>query len=468
MFVACLLPAVDLVWRAFTPDGLGVNPIEEAEIFTGLWTLRFLAITLAVTPARELLHLGFLARYRRTFGLFTFFYGCVHLAMWAGVDWFFAWGLMAGEIVKHKYILVGMASFLLLVPLALTSTNRAVRRPGGRRWARLHRLIYLIAIGAATSAFDCFAITAPGLAPLAAAELAALGEAPVAEEGGVSWTGDAESLCRANLWLRTASRVVVRAARFRARTFYELERHARRIRWERFLAPGNGVRFRVTCRKSRLYHSDAVAQRLAAAIEHRLKAASAYSTREADDDAEGADTERDQLFVVRIAHDECTVSADSSGALLHRRGYRQAVGKAPLRETLAAALLAAAGWRGETPLVDPFCGSGTIAIEAALLARRIPPGIDRQFACLEWPGFPRGGFARLLDAARPQILPRSPVPIRGSDRDAGVIDAARANAERAGVAGDVEFAVRAVSSIEPPEGAAGLVATNPPYGVRVG
>ncbi len=321
---------------------------------------------------------------------------------------------------------------------------------------------------AATSAFDCFAITAPGLAPLAAAELAALGEAPVAEEGGVSWTGDAESLCRANLWLRTASRVVVRAARFRARTFYELERHARRIRWERFLAPGNGVRFRVTCRKSRLYHSDAVAQRLAAAIEHRLKAASAYSTREADDDAEGADTERDQLFVVRIAHDECTVSADSSGALLHRRGYRQAVGKAPLRETLAAALLAAAGWRGETPLVDPFCGSGTIAIEAALLARRIPPGIDRQFACLEWPGFPRGGFARLLDAARPQILPRSPVPIRGSDRDAGVIDAARANAERAGVAGDVEFAVRAVSSIEPPEGAAGLVATNPPYGVRVG
>ncbi len=147
MFVACLLPAVDLAWRAFTPDGLGVNPIEEAEIFTGLWTLRFLAITLAVTPARELLHLGFLARYRRTFGLFTFFYGCVHLAMWAGVDWFFAWGLMAGEIVKHKYILVGMASFLLLVPLALTSTNRAVRRLGGRRWARLHRLIYLIAIG---------------------------------------------------------------------------------------------------------------------------------------------------------------------------------------------------------------------------------------------------------------------------------------------------------------------------------
>jgi methionine sulfoxide reductase heme-binding subunit len=147
VFAACLLPAADLAWRALHPDGLGVNPIEEAEIFTGLWTLRFLAITLAVTPTRQLLRLGVLARYRRMFGLFTFFYACVHLSMWAGVDWFFAWRLMGGEIVKHKYILVGMASFLLLIPLALTSTNGWVRRLGGRRWARLHRLIYLIAIG---------------------------------------------------------------------------------------------------------------------------------------------------------------------------------------------------------------------------------------------------------------------------------------------------------------------------------
>jgi len=147
VFAACLLPAADLGWRALHSDGLGVNPIEEAEIFTGLWTLRFLAITLAVTPARRLLHLGFLARYRRMFGLFTFFYAFVHLSMWAGVDWFFAWGLMGGEIVKHKYILVGMASFALLVPLAFTSTNGWVRRLGGKRWARVHRLVYVIAIG---------------------------------------------------------------------------------------------------------------------------------------------------------------------------------------------------------------------------------------------------------------------------------------------------------------------------------
>lgn len=147
MFVACLLPAADLAWRGLHPDGLGVNPIEELEIFTGLWTLRFLAITLAVTPVRELLHLGFLSKYRRMFGLFTFFYAFVHLSMWVGLDWFFAWRLMGGEIVKHKYILVGMASFLLLVPLALTSTNGWVRRLGGQRWRRLHQLVYLIAIG---------------------------------------------------------------------------------------------------------------------------------------------------------------------------------------------------------------------------------------------------------------------------------------------------------------------------------
>ncbi len=320
---------------------------------------------------------------------------------------------------------------------------------------------------AANNPYECFAIAAPGLEPLVAGELAALGEAPRPEAGGVAWTGDAASLCRANLWLRSASRVVVRAAEFRARTFYELERHARRIPWERFVAPGGAVRFRVTCRKSRLYHSDAVAQRMAAAIEHRMGAASAFTAREETADDETADGGREQMFVVRLSHDVCTVSADSSGALLHLRGYRQAVAKAPLRETLAAALLLAADWRGESPLVDPLCGAGTIPIEAALIARRMAPGLNRQFACVDWPGFPRAALARAVAEARGQELARSPVPIQGSDRDAGAIDAARANAERAGVSQDVVFSVRALSAIEPPTGP-GLVAANPPYGVRVG
>jgi sulfoxide reductase heme-binding subunit YedZ len=150
-FLLCLTPAAFLAWSFWgvthdRPEALGANPIREAEIFTGLWTLRFLAITLAVTPVRELLGLGALARYRRMLGLFTFFYACVHLSMWVGVDWFFDWKSMGDEIVKHKYILIGMTTFVLLLPLALTSTNAAVRRLGGARWAKLHRLVYVCAI----------------------------------------------------------------------------------------------------------------------------------------------------------------------------------------------------------------------------------------------------------------------------------------------------------------------------------
>ncbi|HKW48041.1 MAG TPA: protein-methionine-sulfoxide reductase heme-binding subunit MsrQ [Gemmatimonadaceae bacterium] len=151
VFVLCLVPAALLAWNFWgvthnRPEALGAEPVHEAEVFSGLWTLRFLAITLAVTPVRELLGIGALAKYRRMFGLFTFFYACVHLSMWIGVDWFFDWRAMGGEIIKHKYIRIGMATFVLMLPLALTSTKGSVRRLGGARWVRLHRLIYLCAI----------------------------------------------------------------------------------------------------------------------------------------------------------------------------------------------------------------------------------------------------------------------------------------------------------------------------------
>ena len=145
VFLACLIPLALLARDAFT-DRLGANPIRESEIRTGLWTLRFLAITLAVTPVRQLTRWGWLARYRRMLGLFTFCYACVHLSLWTGVDWYFDWGAMGGEIVKHKYILVGMLTFVLMLPLALTSTKAMVRRLGGRRWVALHRLVYACAV----------------------------------------------------------------------------------------------------------------------------------------------------------------------------------------------------------------------------------------------------------------------------------------------------------------------------------
>jgi len=312
-----------------------------------------------------------------------------------------------------------------------------------------------------------FAVTAPGLEPLCAAELRGLEIRPTVDEGGVLWNGAIESIARANLWLRTASRVLVRVCEFRATAFYELELHAKRIAWDRFVAAGSSVEFRVTCRKSKLYHSDAVAQRFAQGVERRVPGARIAKAKAADDDDEATDSSDHQLFVVRFLHDVCTVSVDSSGPLLHRRGYRQQIAKAPLRETLAAAALLGAGWRGDVPLVDPMCGSGTIPIEAARLARLIAPGRDRGFAFLRWPEFDQQVWTKLLDDARAGELPSSPVEIAGADRDAGAIDAARANAARAGVADDIEFNVQPISALTPAE-PPGLVVSNPPYGVRVG
>ena len=257
----------------------------------------------------------------------------------------------------------------------------------------------------------------------------------------------------------------MRIAEFDVKAFHELERLSRNVPWEEIVAPKGTAQFKVTCRKSRLYHSDAVAMRIAAAVEHRVAGAKAKIDAAAEDDQDGG--EGSQLFTVRIFRDRCTISADSSGMLLHQRGYRQASGKAPVRETLAAAMIRASEWEPPAGLLDPMCGSGTIPIEAALIARRIAPGIARQFAFTAWPGFDKGAWNSLLDQARSGQLPDAGASIRGRDRDAGVIASARANAARAGVAADVDFDV-AVISAAAPSTQPGWVITNPPYGVRVG
>ena len=313
---------------------------------------------------------------------------------------------------------------------------------------------------------ECYAIVAPGLEALALAEAHALGIAAIAEDGGIAWTGDAHSALLANMSLRIASRVVVRLARFEARSFAELERHARRIAWSRVLRAGDAVRFRVTCKKSRLYHSDAVAQRLADAVMRTLPGVRAEGGSVEDD--EMGEEEDVTLIIVRLMRDWCTVSADSSGALLHRRGYRLATAKAPLRETIAAAMLAAAEWDGVSALVDPLCGSGTIPIEAALQARRIAPGAHRTFAMERWPGMSITLGERVRAELATRMLATSAAMIVGSDRDAGAIAAATSNADRAGVTADLTLAVRSVSAAVFPEAGKGWIVTNPPYGVRVG
>jgi len=320
-----------------------------------------------------------------------------------------------------------------------------------------------------------FAVSSPGLELFTAQELRDLEllnseKAPMAGpqrsssgadavRGGIEFEGDQRAIYRANLWLRTASRVLIRLGDFRAAVFSELRKKAGQLAWERYLAPGQPVALRVTCRKSRLYHENAVAERVAGAIADRLNRQPQV---EKLDDKAGDDPP--QLIIVRLVNDHCTISMDSSGALLHRRGYRQAIAKAPLRETLAAGILMASGWDRIAPLIDPFCGSGTIPIEAALISRGIAPGHARLFAFMHWPDFDPALWRGVLAENKGQT--HAPVSkIAASDRDAGAIRMARANAERAGVADCIEFSCRAVSEIEPT--GAGWIVTNPPYGLRM-
>jgi putative N6-adenine-specific DNA methylase len=321
-----------------------------------------------------------------------------------------------------------------------------------------------------------FAVCAPGLEPFTALELDQLDlkgshpppqsenfpaeKEPQYESGGVEFQGSLHDVYRANLYLRTASRVLVRLGEFYASAFPELRRKASRLLWENYLAPERPIALRVTCQKSRLYHEAAVAERMAGAIADRLGNSPAVQKYRKD-----SGTGPPQLIVVRLMDNLCTISIDSSGALLHRRGYRLATAKAPLRETLASAMVMASGWNMISPFLDPFCGSGTIPIEAALLARRVPPGYSRRFAFMDWPHFDSKSWDELLAHAGKAIA--SDIPnIIASDRDAGAIQAAQANAERAGVADCIEFSRRAISAIDPPP-APGWVVTNPPYGVRL-
>jgi len=322
----------------------------------------------------------------------------------------------------------------------------------------------------------CLAVCAPGLEPLVALELDQLGRvdshSPLQsmnslsgsrlplESGGVEFQGSLYDLYRANLYLRTASRVLVRLGEFYASTFPELRRKVSRLPWENYLASERPIALRVTCQKSRLFHEGAVAERMAGAIADRLGNPPLIQKYHED-----PTTKLPQLILVRLAGNLCTVSIDSSGALLHKRGYRLATAKAPLRETLAAAMVMASDWDTFSPLLDPFCGSGTIPIEAALLARGIPPGHARSFAFMDWPNFD-SKFWKKLHGDIPKANVSAIPEIIASDRDAGAIQAARANAERAGVADGIEFSCKAISAIDPPP-SSGWVVTNPPYGVRL-
>lgn len=319
-----------------------------------------------------------------------------------------------------------------------------------------------------------FAVTAPGLEGFARQELAELDlldpagsrkmEGISHPEGGVLFKSDRQGMERANLHMRTASRILARVGNFfRVTRFPDLRQKSARLPWERFISPGQPITMRVTCHASRLYHTEAVARNVLGGMEDRLGKPGRLV--KAKEKIEG---QPPQLVVVRLVEDICTVSVDTSGEPLHKRGYRLAVGKAPLRETLAAGLILASGWDRAAQLLDPFCGSGTIPIEAAMLARGIPPGINRHFAFMNWPGYDAKDWQALRDAVTvdPTDKPANFPTLLASDRDSGVIKMAQENAERAGVSKYIHFECQAVSSIQPPRGP-GWVVTNPPYGERI-
>jgi putative N6-adenine-specific DNA methylase len=312
-----------------------------------------------------------------------------------------------------------------------------------------------------------FAVVAPGLEEAAAREIAALPDAAELhpEVGGVEWSAPAIGGYRANLWLRLPTRVLGRIGTVEAREFGKLRHRAAGLNWGAFVAPGAALSLRASASRSRLYHTGAIVETAALAIGDAVKG---VHVAKEDEDAGVS-------ILVRGHEDHFTFSVDASGERLHRRGARIEIGAAPLRETLAAGLLALAGWEPSVPLVDPMCGAGTIVIEAALQALDRAPGMARAFgegfAIDAWPLFSAGGAsteaAALREEARGRIRAALPAPIVGSDHDARAIESAQRNADRAEVGAHLTLVSRDITDARPPGASPGLVIANPPYGRRL-
>lgn len=299
---------------------------------------------------------------------------------------------------------------------------------------------------------EIFLVAVPGLEAALAGEARVRGFAGAQSViGGVTIDGSWEDVWRANLELRGASRVLARLASFRVLHLAQLDKRARRVAWANVLRADVPFRVEATCAKSRIYHSGAAAERISRAISEELGARAAQ-------DAE-------VVIKVRIDHDLCVIGVDTSGELLHKRGFKEAVNKAPMRETLAALFLRQCGYDGSETVVDPMCGSGTFVIEAAEIAAGLQPGRTRRFAFEQLATFNAEAWQRMRSGAeaRPSAL-----RFYGSDRDRGAIAMSRANAARAGVSNWTEFREFPVSETEPPPGPPGLVIVNPPYGDRIG
>lgn len=300
--------------------------------------------------------------------------------------------------------------------------------------------------------FEIFLVATPGLETPLAQEARELGFKVTSQiTGGVLVSGDWSEVWRANLMLRGAIRVLARIGSFRVMHMAQLDKRARKVPWADILRPDVPLRVETTCRESKIYHDRGATQRIETALVEELGAK--------------IDAKAKLVIKVRIEDDLCTISLDTSGDSLHKRGHKEALNKAPMRETMAAMFLRQCGYSGSEPVYDPMCGSGTFVIEAAEIAARMIPGRSRNFAFETLANFDEAQWALLKTKTDPVTHNLS---FYGSDRDAGAIKISHANAERAGVAAQTEFMHKSVSDITPPDGPAGLVIVNPPYGGRIG
>jgi putative N6-adenine-specific DNA methylase len=299
--------------------------------------------------------------------------------------------------------------------------------------------------------FEIFLVTVPGLESVLCAEALERGfTGATAAPGGVTLQGSWVDVWRANLELRGATRVLARIGGFLAFHLAQLDKRSRKFPFGDLLRRDIPLRVQVTTKASKIYHAGAAAQRIETAL--------------TDTHGLTLDPKATLVLKVRIDDNNVLFSLDTSGESLHKRGQKEAVGKAPMRETLAALMLREAGYRGTEPVVDPMCGSGTFVIEAAEIAAGLLPGRTRHFAFQDLANYDDAAFKAMKE--HPVLRP--PAQFFGSDRDAGAVRMATANADRAGIAHLTHFANHAAGELTPPEGPPGLVIVNPPYGARIG
>ncbi len=280
------------------------------------------------------------------------------------------------------------------------------------------------------------------------------------EDGKVTFFGDEEAIARANIFLRTTERVLLKVGKIKAETFDELFEKTKALPWEAFI-PVNGKFWvaKANSVKSKLFSPSDIQSIMKKAIVERLK--QVYHVEWFEEDG--------PEYPIRVAFmkDQATIGIDTSGVSLHKRGYRRLTSKAPITETLAAALLMLTPWKGDRILVDPFCGSGTFPIEAALMAANIAPGMNRSFLAEDWKNLvPRKHWYYAHEEAESMVIRNLYTDIQGYDLDGQMVKAARENARSAGVENLIHFQARDVKDMRHAK-KYGFIVTNPPYGERL-